>query len=367
VFAYKSPCGTGSQKKGEGMEQRGVTSEFDFSEATSAQEVKAKTTVAIIPAFNEERFIASVVMGTLPFVDHVVVIDDGSSDHTAEFARAAGALVFRQPHNAGKAAALNAGFREALRYHPDVVVCLDGDAQHDPADIPKLIKPVLEGLVDVVIGSRFLSVKSDIPRWRQVGQRTLTVVTNTLSGVPITDSQSGFRAFSPTALAALKFKSSGLSLESEMQFYFEKAKLRLAEVPISVKYTDGNKRNPVIHGLQVLDAMLSLVARRRPLLFISLPGLLLSTLGLLLGVYVTLHIEHTGQLLTGTAMLTVLFTIGGLLLAMSGVLLHSLGHFTGRLRDEIKDLIEHPEPTLATVSILPAGALPMSVEPTKVS
>lgn len=349
------------------MERREPTSEFDFASVKSEPQVGPKIVIAIIPAYNEERFIASVVLGTLPFVNHVIVVDDGSSDHTLEYASAAGAQVFRQSQNAGKAAALNAGFREALRHHPDVVVCLDGDAQHDPADIPELIKPVLEGLADVVIGSRFLTVKSRIPRWRQVGQRTLTVVTNTLSGVPITDSQSGFRAFSPEALSALKFKSAGLSLESEMQFYFKKAKLRLAEVPISVKYTDGNKRNPVIHGLHVLDAMLSLVARRRPLLFLSLPGLLMSTLGLLLGVVVTLHIESTGRLLTGTAMLTVLFTIGGLLLALSGVLLHSLGHFTGRLRDEIKDLLEPREVPFASATVLPAGALPTPIEPSKTS
>lgn len=320
---------------------------------SAARAPEARVTVAIIPAYNEERFIASVVLSTRPYVDYVVVVDDGSSDRSADLAEAAGALVVRQPQNAGKAAALNAGFRAARQFSPDVVICLDGDAQHDPAEIPVLIQPVLEGHADVVIGSRFLGVKSVIPKWRQVGQHTLTSVTNTLSGVQITDSQSGYRAFSPTALQLLKFKSTGLSLESEMQFLFERSGLRVSEVPISVKYTDGNKRNPVVHGLQVLDAMLSLVARRRPLLFISLPGILMSCIGLLLGVYVTLHMQQSGQLLTGTTMLTVLFTIGGLLLAMSGVMLHSLGHFTGRLREEIRDLVEARDAPLAAVSIVP--------------
>jgi hypothetical protein len=320
---------------------------------SAARAPQPRVTVAIIPAYNEERFIASVVHSTRPYVDHVVVVDDGSSDRSADLAEAAGARVVRQPQNAGKAAALNAGFRAARQFCPDVVICLDGDAQHDPAEIPTLIKPVLEGHADVVIGSRFLSVKSAIPKWRQAGQHTLTGVTNALSGVQITDSQSGYRAFSPTALEALKFKSTGLSLESEMQFLFERSGLRVSEVPISVRYTDGNKRNPVVHGLQVLDAMLSLVARRRPLLFISLPGILISCVGLLLGIYVTLHMQQTGELLTGTTMLTVLFTIGGLLLAMSGVMLHSLGHFTGRLREEIKDLVEARDAPLAAVSVVP--------------
>lgn len=299
---------------------------------------RAKVTVAIIPAFNEERFIASVVFTTRRYVDFVVVVDDGSTDGSAELAEAAGALVVRQA-NGGKAAALNAGFRAARQFSPDVVVCLDGDAQHDPAEIPVLTRPILEQGSDVVIGSRFLSLKSGIPRWRQVGQHTLTTVTNTLSGVQVTDSQSGYRAFSARAMQVLKFKSAGLSLESEMQFLFEKTNLRVTEVPIRVKYLDGNKRNPIIHGLHVLDAMLSLVARRKPLLFITLPGMMVSGLGLLLGIYVTLEMQKTGILLVGSTMLTVLLITGGLLLALSGVMLHSLGHFTGRLRDEIRDLV----------------------------
>ncbi len=325
------------------------------SEPSPVRAAGTRIVVAVIPAYNEERFIASVVLSTRPYADVVVVVDDGSSDRSADLAAAAGAVVVRQPRNAGKAAALNAGFRAALPFKPDVVVCLDGDAQHDPAEIPMLAGPILAGQADVVVGSRFLEVKSAIPRWRRAGQHTLTSITNTLSGVQITDSQSGYRAFSPAAVQALRFRSSGLSLESEMQFLFEHAKLRVSEVPISVRYTDGNKRNPVIHGLQVLDAMLSLVARRRPLLFISLPGIVTSCLGLLLGAYVTLRMEQTGYLLTGTAMLTVLLTIGGLLLALSGVLLHSLGHFTGRLREELKDLLEGRELTGA-VSVVPPPA-----------
>lgn len=326
-------------------------------------------TVAIIPVYNEERFIASVVLTARRYVDHVVVVDDGSSDRSAELAEEAGAVVVRQPQNAGKAAALNAGFRVARGLQPEVVICLDGDAQHDPAEIPKLIGPILAGQSDMVIGSRFLGFKSAIPRWRQLGQHTLTTVTNTLSGVHVTDSQSGYRAFSPAAVQTLRFKTTGLSLESEMQFLLGGTELRVTEVPISVKYLDGNKRNPVIHGLQVLDAMLSLVARRKPLLFISLPGLVVSGLGLLLGIYVTLRMEQSGTLLVGSSMLTVLLIIGGLLLALSGVMLHSLGHFTGRLREEIKDLV-NPEhevrsdptpPTAAPNPTTPQGVFPEAV------
>lgn len=291
--------------------------------------------VAVVPAYNEERFIASVVLKTRDYANQVIVVDDGSSDRTAELARQAGAYVVQLEHNQGKAGALNAGFNVALRFKPSVIVCLDADAQHDPSEIPQVIAPVLQEEADVVIGSRFLEKKSEIPSWRKVGQHTLTAVTNLTSGLKITDSQSGYRAFSPGAVAILKFRTGGLSVESEMQFLIEDAGLRVREVPISVMYQDGNKRNPVVHGLHVLDAILSLAARRRPLTFFSLPGMILGFIGLIFGARVYLHMQQNKELLIGTALLTTLFIIGGILLGISGVLLHTFEHLVRRLREEI--------------------------------
>jgi glycosyltransferase involved in cell wall biosynthesis len=120
-------------------------------------------------------------------------------------AESAGAEVLRMPSNAGKGAALNMGFARARALRPQVVVMLDGDAQHDPAEIPHLVRPVLDGVADVVVGSRFLDIRSEIPRWRQLGQHTLNLMTNKASGVTISDSQSGYRAFRPAALDALRW------------------------------------------------------------------------------------------------------------------------------------------------------------------
>ncbi|AEB11482.1 glycosyl transferase family 2 [Marinithermus hydrothermalis DSM 14884] len=293
--------------------------------------------VAVIPAYNEERFIASVVIKTRGYASHVIVVDDGSTDRTAELAEVSGARVVRLEKNQGKAAALNAGFKAALQLKPDAVVCLDGDAQHEPAEIPELVRPILAQEADVVVGSRFLEKRSPIPGWRQLGQHTLTAVTNLTSGVKISDSQSGYRAFSPKAVRTLRFRSSGLSVESEMQFLFSQAGLKVKEVPISVSYADGSKRNPVVQGLQILDAILSLVARRRPLLFFSLPGLFLGVIGVLLGIRVALHMQATGELLMGTAILTTLALTGGLLLGVAGVMLHSIQHMIRRIQEEIRD------------------------------
>ena len=293
--------------------------------------------IAVIPAFNEERFIASVVITTRQFADTVIVVDDGSTDRTAYLAEQAGARVVRQPINMGKAQALNAGFREARRIGDyRVVVCLDGDAQHDARDIPSVVAPVLDQDADVVIGSRFLAIKSDIPGWRQIGQHALTKVTNVASGVHTTDSQSGFRAFSPAAVEALNFTSTDLSVESEMQFLFRPAGLKIAEAPVNVQYLDGNKRNPMVHGLQVLDSLLSLVARRRPLLFFSLPGLVCTVVGLILALIV-LHAQSvSGTLPMGLAVLVAFMISGGLTIGVTGVVLHSMHKFAERIDQDIR-------------------------------
>ena len=300
---------------------------------------RATGVVALIPAYNEERFIGSVVLQAREYADDVVVIDDGSDDGTARLAERAGATVLRLKANQGKARAVAAGFQYVLTNGFGIVVCLDADAQHDPSDIPALAEPIRRGEADVVIGSRFLGVHSDIPRWRRFGQATLTTITNSLSGSVTTDSQSGFRAFGPEAVAVLEMKSAGLGLESEMQFHFRRAGLRVAEVPIRVQYRDGLKRNVVVQGLQVIEAMLSLVARRRPLAFIGLPGLVMAVAGFLLGVRVAIRVFDSGQLMVGSAVLTALLILGGLMLGATGVLLHSMEKFMARVVEEMKRIV----------------------------
>lgn len=292
---------------------------------------------AVIPAFNEERFIASVVFKTTDFVDHVIVVDDGSTDGTAEMAGKAGAIVLSLPHNSGKAAALSLGFSHALAHGSNAIVTIDGDSQHNPAEIPAVVEPILTGQADVVVGSRFLldQTRRSIPRWRKFGQRALNLATNTFSGVKITDTQSGFRAFSPAAAEALRLNSVGLSVESEMQFLFGPAGLKIMEVPVSARYEDGNKRNPVVHGLEVVDAILSLVARRRPLMFFSLPGTVFVAAGLASGLRVIYVMRTVGTLPVGTTVFTSLLVMAGITLAVTGLILHSIGHLVSLIKQEI--------------------------------
>lgn len=189
-------------------------------------------TVAVIPAYNEERFIGSVVIKACKYADAVIVVDDGSSDATAEIARLAGATVVQHEQNAGKGAALSTGLRKARELHPAAVVVLDADYQHRPREIGQVTAPVLAGEADIVIGSRYLSNGSNTPTHRVWGHRVFNLMTNGASGVAVSDSQSGFRAFSPAALEAIAFRSNGFSVESEMQFIAKEQGLRMVEVPI---------------------------------------------------------------------------------------------------------------------------------------
>jgi len=280
--------------------------------------------VAAIPAYNEERFIGSVVLWVKRYVDLVLVIDDGSTDRTSELAEAAGAIVCRQELNRGKGQAVNVAFAEARSRHASALVLIDGDGQHRAEEINTVLEPVLSGTADMVVGSRFLSVRSRIPAYRQVGQYALTLATNLGSGVRLTDSQSGFRAFSRAAIDALSFRGSGFSVESEMQFLVREHGLQVAEVPISVVYEEPAKRNPIAHGMAVVNGIVRLISQGRPLFFFGVPGLLLAMLGLVVGGNVVRIYEHHQQLAIGYGMLSLLLTVVGILTVFTGIVLHAL-------------------------------------------
>ncbi len=294
------------------------------SEHLGSQGSPAAAVVALIPAYNEQRFIGSLVLAVQPYVEQVIVVDDGSHDRTAEIARLAGATVVQHRTNQGKAAGVNTGFAYLRQLNPAVVVMLDGDGQHNADDIPMVIAPVLEGRADVVVGSRFLSIRNDIPTYRQAGQHSLTMITNVASGVRVGDSQSGFRAFSRRALERLSFGQGGFSIESEMQFLAREYHLHLVEVPISVVYAERAKRNPVAHGLEVVHGILKLVGQIRPLLYFGMMGSGVSTIGAALGLYVIHIYGQTQQLAVGYALLTVMLMVLGMVLFFVGVVLHSM-------------------------------------------
>lgn len=283
--------------------------------------------IGAIPAYNEARFIGSMVLQARCYVDMVLVIDDGSCDQTAAIAEAAGAIVLRHEQNRGKGEGLNTAFAEARRLGARCLVLIDGDGQHEAGEIPAVVAPILADEADMTVGSRFLAVKSAIPAYRRVGQHGLTFATNLSSGVRITDSQSGFRAFSAKAIEALSFRGAGFSVESEMQFLVRDHELKVAEVPISVVYEEPAKRNPVTHGLAVLNGILRLVSQGRPLFFFGLPGAILLLLGFLLGIHVVAIYDSTKVLALGYAILVLLLMTTGILSIFTSIILHAMHIF----------------------------------------
>lgn len=290
--------------------------------------------VAIIPAYNEERTIGSVVLRAMAHVHDVVVVDDGSTDATAQIAEAAGAIVVRHKRNRGKGAALNTGFYKARELDPDALVLLDADGQHLPNEVPNVLAPVLADEADIVVGSRYIGNGNGhangngnghgVPRHRVVGHWAFTTLTNVASGVRVSDSQSGFRALSWRAIQALNFSSDGFSVESEMQFLAGELGLRVAEVPITADYVDKPKRPVVAHGLMVLNGMLRLVGQYRPLFFFGLAGVFLLLVGVGWGWWVVVVYSRTQQLAIGYALISVLLTVLGSLSLFSGIMLHSV-------------------------------------------
>jgi glycosyltransferase involved in cell wall biosynthesis len=283
--------------------------------------------IAAIPCLNEELFIGSVVLKTKDYADQVIIIDDGSTDKTAIMAEKAGAKVISHGSNKGKGAAVNTAFRYAKNSGCKALVLLDGDGQHDPAYIPDLVKPILDDKADMVVGSRYLGIRSSIPGYRVWGHRVLTSLSNLGSRVKLTDSQSGLRAFSTKAMEAFSFAEEGLSVESEMQFLVKESGLRTIEIPISVGYHSKAKRNPLTHGMGVLNGILGLISRRIPLFFFGVPGILMLAFGFWEGFRVIQGWNTYHAFYLGPALIAVLLCVVGALSLFTGLILHTIKSF----------------------------------------
>jgi glycosyltransferase involved in cell wall biosynthesis len=281
-----------------------------------------------MPAYNEEKYIGSIVLKAKLFTDTILVVDDGSTVDTARIARLAGALVQEHEHNQGYGAAIQSIFRLNKEQSPDCLVVMDADYQHYAEDIPLLVKPILSGDADVVVGCR---KQESIPRYRKIGQAVLSLFTRLVSGSHVKDTQSGFRAYSRRAVSMLSLKQTGMAVSSEITAEAARLGLKVVEVPIRVRYDgDGSTHNPVAQGIHTMNRILSMISERRPLLFFSILGGVLMLAGFGAGIYSYNLLVSTSVPPVGTMLISALLIIVGLLATFTGIILHTVTKVLGK-------------------------------------
>jgi glycosyltransferase involved in cell wall biosynthesis len=281
--------------------------------------------IACIPAYNEELHIESLIKSAQNHVDSVVVCDDGSTDNTASIAKNAGAIVISHKTNKGYGAAIISLFDYARENNVDVMITMDGDGQHNPDQIPLLLNTISKHNVDVVIGSRFLNNSIEAPGYRQRGIKIITSTANYGTDLKVSDSQSGFRAYSKNAIDVIHPSEENMSVSTEILFKISHKGLSLAEVPITVSYDgDTSEHNPVSHGVSVLANTIKHVSIKHPLQFYGIPGLVLVCIGMILGGLFLDGYLNNQVILYGMMVGSVVLFLLGSILSVTAIILFSM-------------------------------------------
>ena len=279
-----------------------------------------------IPAYNEEKNIASIIVKLKKIAQKIIVCDDGSTDLTGEIAQKLGATVIRHPKNLGYGSGIRSIFQKAKEIDSDILVTFDADGQHQVEDIKKVIEPILKNNADLVIGSRFLDNKTiDVPEYRKIGIKLITKVTNSTLEEKITDSQSGFRAYNKDIITKLEPGDVGMGISTEILIKASSHGFKIAEVPINILY-DGNTstHNPVSHGTSVLLSTIKYISIEHPLKFYGIPSLIYFVIGLSFTFFAVQYYTEIGRLNTNLTLIAAGTILIGVILIITTILLYSL-------------------------------------------
>ena len=278
-----------------------------------------------LPAYNEENNIASLIIKLKQITKTIIVCDDGSSDLTSKIASELGAIVIVHKKNIGYGGAIASLFTKAREIGVDVLITFDADGQHRIQDINLVLEPILKDKADIVIGSRFLNEVDDVPKYRKFGIKTITVLTNAISGSNITDAQSGFRAYNKKALERIVPSDAGMGVSTEILIKAANNKLRITEIPITILYEgDTSTHNPVSHGASVVLSTVKFVALERPLTFYGIPGMIFLVIGLFFVGWTLQNYATSREIITNVTLIGTGCTILGVLLLMTSSILYSM-------------------------------------------
>ena len=279
-----------------------------------------------IPAFNEEKNIAVLIIQLKKIADKIIVCNDGSTDLTSKIAEELGATVINHEKNLGYGAAIRSLFLKSKDLDADILVTFDADGQHRIEDIDKVINPIINGESDLVIGSRFLDEsKKEVPRYRKVGIKVITKITNATIKKQLTDSQSGFRAYSKKVLNELNPSELGMGISTEILIKASAKNFRISEVPIKIIYNgDTSTHNPISHGSSVLFSTIKFTSIEHPLKFYGIPSMIFFAIGLFFTYLSAQYYTDIGRLNTNLTLVGAGSMLIAVVLLLTGILLYSL-------------------------------------------
>ena len=279
-----------------------------------------------IPAFNEEKNIAAIITKLADITDTIIVCNDGSSDLTSDIAEKMGAFVINHEKNLGYGAAIRSIFLKAKELDGDILVTFDADGQHRIEDIEKVTKPIIDQEVDLVIGSRFLDEsEKEVPQYRKVGIKVITKITNASIKKQLTDSQSGFRAYSKKVLNELNPSELGMGISTEILIKASSKNFRITEVPIKILYSgDTSTHNPVSHGSSVILSTIKYTSIEHPLKFYGIPSMILFIIGISFTYLSAEYYAEIGRLNTNLTIIAASTVLIAVVLLITSILLYSL-------------------------------------------
>jgi len=283
-----------------------------------------KITVGI-PAYNEEKNIAKIIVKLKKIADKIIVCNDGSTDLTSEIAENLGVIVINHTKNRGYGSGIKSIFDKSKEIGSELLVTFDGDGQHRVEDIKKIIEPIEKNEIDLVIGSRFLNEEQEVPQYRKLGIKLITKITNANLKEKITDSQSGFRAYSKEVISKLKTSDMGMGVSTEILIKASSLNFKIGEVPITILYDgDTSTHNPVSHGTSVLLSTIKYISIEHPLKFYGIPSLIFFVIGLTFTFLSIQYYTEIGRLNTNLTLIGAGTILISVILIITTILLYSL-------------------------------------------